>query len=165
MLFRSQASAPGATLQENQYDARGFRIVTKTYTDGTLTETRHAYYTDAWQCVEERLGTSTAPDRQFVWGLRGLDDLVLRDRTTTNPLDERRYACPDANANVTAIVDTAGAVTERYEYDPYGVTTTLSAAYSLQSPAYQWETTYAGYRHDTTTGLYHTYPSTDYLYV
>ncbi len=124
--LRAGSVAPGATLQENQYDARNFRIVTKTYTDGTLTETRHAYYTDSWQSVEERLGTSTTPDRQFIWGLRGLDDLILRDRTTTNPLDERLYACQDANWNVTAIVDTTGTITERYEYTPYGVTTTLA---------------------------------------
>jgi hypothetical protein len=104
-----------------------------------------------WQCVEERLGTSTTPDRQFVWGLRGLDDLMLRDRTTTNPLDERRYACPDANANVTAIVDDAGAVTERYEYTPYGVTTVLAPNFTPRTTSTaDWETTYAGYRHDAT---------------
>ncbi len=154
-LSEPEASAPGATLQENQYDARNFRIVTKTYTDGTLTETRHAYYTDSWQSVEERLGTSTTPDRQFIWGLRGLDDLILRDRTTSGTLDERFYASQDANWNMTAIVDTVGAVVERYEYTPYGVTTVLSPTFTPRTTStVAWETTYAGYRYDTPTGLY-----------
>jgi hypothetical protein len=41
-----------------------------TYTSGTLTKARHDYYTPGWQCVEERVGTSTTLERQFVWALR-----------------------------------------------------------------------------------------------
>ena len=37
------------------------------YTSGTLTEARHYYYTPGWQCVEERVGTSTTAERQFVF--------------------------------------------------------------------------------------------------
>jgi len=43
---------------------------------------RDIFYTAAWQAIEEWLGGSTTPDRQFVWGLRYIDDLVLRDRGT-----------------------------------------------------------------------------------
>lgn len=85
--------------------------------------TRHFYYTTRWQVVEERLGTTPATadaQRQFVWGLRYLDDLVLRDRDTDadGTLDERLYPLQDANWNVTALADTAGAVQERYRYTP-----------------------------------------------
>src|SRR5262249_13146584 len=41
---------------------------------------RHYYYSDSWQVLEERIGPTDAPERQFVWGLRYLDDLVLRER-------------------------------------------------------------------------------------
>jgi len=64
-------------VSEHVYDARGYRIRKDTYTSGTLTEARHYYYTPGWQCVEERVGTTTTAERQFVWGLRYIDDLVL----------------------------------------------------------------------------------------
>ncbi|GIX04973.1 MAG: hypothetical protein KatS3mg114_0842 [Planctomycetaceae bacterium] len=146
----------GETVQENQYDGRGYRIVSKTYTDGALSETRHAYFTDQWQCVEERLGTSSTPNRQFVWGVRYIDDLILRDRSVSGgTLNERLYALQDANWNVTAVADATGTVQERYEYDPYGLTTVLSPTFAVRTTSnFGWETTYCGYRRDAATGLY-----------
>jgi YD repeat-containing protein len=52
--------------------------------------TRHYYYTPRWQIVEERLGTATTAERQFVWGLRAFDDLLLRDYGA-----QRMYAMHD----------------------------------------------------------------------
>ena len=56
------------------YDGQNYRIVKKTYVSGELDETRHYYYSQSWQCLEERLesgGTiSSDPDTQYVWGLR-----------------------------------------------------------------------------------------------
>ena len=145
----------GQTVQENQYDGRNYRTVTKTYANGSFVETRHQYYTDDWQCVEERLGSSSTPERQFVWGIRYIDDLICRDRSLSDTLDERLYACQDANWNLTAIVDNAGAVQERYEYDPYGDVTFLSPSFAVRSASsYAWETLYAGYRFDTSSSLY-----------
>jgi hypothetical protein len=63
------------TLAEYAYDGRNFRIVGKSFDGGTLSETRHHYFTDSWQCVEERLdrtrlfGRSRAPAAQ-VWAER-----------------------------------------------------------------------------------------------
>lgn len=146
----------GEKVQENQYDGRGYRIVTKTYTDGTLNETRHAYFTDQWQVIEERLGTSSTPDRQFVWGIRYIDDLILRDRSVSGgTLNERLYAMQDANWNVTAVADSTGTVQERYEYDPYGVTTVLSPTFVIRSASnFGWETTYCGYRYNTLSEIF-----------
>jgi RHS repeat-associated protein len=144
----------GDTVQENQYDGRGCRIVTKTYTAGSLTETRHAYFTDQWQCLEERLGASTTPDRQFVWGIRYIDDLILRDRSV-GAFNERLYALQDANWNMTAVTDSTGTVQERYEYDPYGVTIVLAPDFTLRAiSSFAWETTYCSYRWDAGTGLF-----------
>lgn len=160
------------TVQENEYDGRGYRIVTKIYTDGTLNETRHAYFTNQWQVVEERLGISSTPDRQFVWrpieaidstgritdeGGKGssLDDLILRDFSATGTLDERLYSLQDANWNVNAVVNDSGLVEERYEYTPYGVTTVLSPTFADRITSnYSWETTFCGYHWDAYTGLY-----------
>jgi hypothetical protein len=94
----SSSGSPG-TLGAYQYDGMNRRVV-KT-AGGTV---RHYYYTAQWQIIEERVGSATTPDRQFVWGLRYLDDLVLRDNGTV-----RFYAFHDY-FNCTAIVNTSGVV-------------------------------------------------------
>jgi RHS repeat-associated protein len=145
----------GQPVQTQQYDARHYRVVRQNYLAGVLAATRHEYYSDDWRLLEERVDAATAPERHFVWGGRYVDDLVLRDRSTSGTLNERLYALQDANWNVTAVTDAAGTVQERYESDPYGVTTPLSPTFEGRSTsAYDWETTYAGYRRDAATGLF-----------
>jgi len=142
----------GATpLVENVYDARGYRIRKDTYTSGTLSKSRHYYYTPGWQCVEERIGTTTTAERQFVWGLRYIDDLILRDRSTANngSMNERRYGLQDGNWNMVALCDTIGSVTERYAYSAYGTPVFMTGAGVVQaSSPIGFETLYAGYRWD-----------------
>ena len=141
-------------VSEHVYDARGYRIRKDTYTSGTLTEARHYYYTPGWQCVEERVGTSTTAERQFVWGLRYIEDLVLRDRSTANNgvINERRYAMQDGNWNTIAICDITGSVGERYAYSAYGTPVFMTGASVVQSSSpIGFETLYAGYRWDGTT--------------
>ena len=152
-------SDASGTVQENAYDARGFRTVRKMYSAGTLTETRHFYYDSDWRCLEERLNSATTADRQYVWGLRYIDDLVLRDRDTDGDgdgtLDERLYALQDANWNVVALTDTAGNVQERYAYDAYGTPSVLDGGFTPRAASqYDWETLFCGYRNDA-AGLYH----------
>ena len=111
--------------------------------------TRHYYYTPGWQIVEERVGSATTSDRQFVWGLRAFDDLVLRDYGS-----QRMYAMHDY-FNCTAIVDTTGTVQERYGYNGFGQVNFMTAAFgSLSGSSYGWETLFANYRFDSETGLY-----------
>jgi RHS repeat-associated protein len=123
------------------------------------TEARHFYYSAAWQILEERLGNSpnaAAPDRQFVWGLRYIDELILRDRTTAaGTLNERMYALQDANWNVTAICDISGTIQEHYAYSAYGVVQFLDADFNpIAASDYSWETLYCGYRYGGAIGLY-----------
>jgi RHS repeat-associated protein len=148
------------TVSEYAYDGARRRILQKSYTGGTLSETRHLYYTqpNQWQILEEQLDTSADPDRQFVWGLRYIDDCVLRDRDTTNDgtLDERLYALQDANWNVTAVTDTGGDVQERYAYSAYGVSLSLTPTFGNRAASsFDWESLYCGYRYETATGLFH----------
>ena len=152
------------TLAEYVYDGAKRRVVKKTYSAGTLDETRHFYYTDPqkWQVVEERVESGGAilsdPDRQFVWGLRYIDDLVLRDRDTDSngTLDERLYALQDANWNVTALADTSGTVQERYAYSAYGVPRVLAPTFTAEAASScDTEVLYAGYRYDTESSLMH----------
>jgi hypothetical protein len=157
------------TVSEYAYDGAKRQIRQKNHEAGTLTETRHLYYTNptTWRCLEERLGAtpdSASPDRQFVWGLRYIDDCVLRDRVITslssgdaqNPLGDRIWAYQDANWNITAIASINGDVVERYAYYAFGVPTFLSPSYTTRvSSSHSWETLYCGYHHEAQSGLFH----------
>jgi len=57
------------------YDG-AYRRVSKTAGNTT----RDYYYSDQWQVLEERVGGATVAERRYVWGVRYVDDLVLRDR-------------------------------------------------------------------------------------
>ena len=57
-----------------------------------------------------------------MWGQRYIDDLVLRDRDANGdgPLDERLYACQDANWNTVVLINASATALERYLYSPFG---------------------------------------------
>src|SRR5690606_8399421 len=116
------------TVQVNEYDGRRFRTIRKDFEAGDLAEERHFYYTPNWRCLEERLDSATTPDRQFVWGQRYIDDLIVRYRT-----GERQVAMQDANWNGTAIADATGTVQERYAYTAYGVPLFLDTDFNILS--------------------------------
>ena len=148
------------TVAQYEYDGAKRRTIRKTYVSGQLDETRHFFYTEParWQIVEERVSTCSNPDRQFVWGLRYIDDLILRDRDTDadGTLDERLYGIQDANSNVTSVAATTGSVQERYNYYPYGTPIVLTATFAPRgSSAFAWETTFAEYRWDEPVMLFH----------
>jgi hypothetical protein len=106
----------GTTVGAYKYDGRNRRVQRDT------SVTRDYYYSNKWQVLEERLSgvAPSCPERQFVWGLRYDDDLVLRDRvssqsssSTCQASDERLYVLHDF-FHVTAVVNTGGTVLERY---------------------------------------------------
>ena len=149
----------GDTVQKNQYDGRNFRVARLTYTGGSLSETRYFVFSSQWQVLEEYVASTslTVPDRQYVWGLRYIDDLVLRDRGVSGTLNERLYALQDANWNAVAISNAAGAVQERYNYTAYGVSTVLNPDFSIKSggTAFDWTVLYTGRELDSETGVYY----------
>jgi len=117
---------------------------------------RHYFYSANWQVLEERTAPApTVAGRQFVWGLRYIDELILRDRSVGGVLNERLYALQDANWNATAICDITGTVQERYAYTAYGVPQFLDSGFNaISSSAYAWEILYCGYRYDPAVALY-----------
>ncbi|MEI8381047.1 MAG: RHS repeat-associated core domain-containing protein [Planctomycetota bacterium] len=151
------------TVSSYIYDAAKRRIIQKNYTAGTLSETRHLYYTEPskWQVIEERLGTSpdsANAERQFVWGLRYIDNLIVRDRDTdgNGAFDERLYSLQDANWNVTAIVNASGTVQERYNYAAYGMPTFMNGTFGARgTSSFDWEILYCGYRWESVSRLFH----------
>ncbi len=103
----------GSTTVTNVYDGL-HRRVKKSETISGNTSSRDYYYSDAWQVLEERVPSLGGPivNRQFIWGLRYIDDLIRRDRDTNGDgtLDETLFAVQDGNFNVTAVTNSSGAV-------------------------------------------------------
>ena len=138
------------TLAAYGYNGLGERI---TETHGATTT--DLYYSASWQVVEERVG-GVAQARN-VWSPVYVDALVLRDQSSqqNGVLDQRLYVQQDANRNVTALVNTAGVVVERYVYDAYGAVTVLAADWSARgTSSYNWLYLFQGKRYDGTAGLY-----------
>ncbi|MEI8018453.1 MAG: hypothetical protein WCH39_09635, partial [Schlesneria sp.] len=134
--------------QQNQYDARTFRTVILSYTAGVLSETRHSYFSSDWRCVEERVETASTAERQFVWGVRYIDDLVCRNRTS-----ETLYALQDANWSVASIAGTTGEVQERYAYSAYGLPLFLNSSFGSSSSTFAWETLFLASHFETQSGM------------
>ncbi len=155
--------ASGNVIETYRYDAKGERM-TESPAAGAATD---LYYSDAGQVIEERQGGVTTA--RNVWGITYVNDLVVREQSTTTPgtLDQRRYVQHDANFNTTALTDSSGNVVERYQYDPYGAMTVLNADGTVKgdgtygSSQYHVPTLFQGMRLDGVTGHYRT-PNRDY---
>lgn len=144
----------GATVVNYQYDGL-HRRVAKTTPSLLGPLVRHAYFSDRWQVLEERLGSSTTADQQFVWGVRHVDDLVLRDRFDITPgYDNRHYALQDTLFNVVAITDADGDIKERFAYQPYGQSEALDPDYSTYSGVdTAWQYRFTGRELDFESGM------------
>jgi len=144
-------SASSTTVARYQYDGRNRRIVKLTYSSGVLSETRHFYFTIVWQDIEERVGTSTSMDKQYVWGVRYIDELISRDDATP----ERLYACQDAIFNVSAMANIAGAIQQRFVYDPYGSGSVRNpSTWGMMGDGYGWTPRFTGHFYDAETEMY-----------
>jgi RHS repeat-associated protein len=121
-------------------------------------------YSDGWQIIEERVGFDNLPevaDRQYIWGLRYSDDLVLRDvfdgssgGSSGSGAVDRLYALHD-QWSVVAVTDRYGSVAERYCYSPFGNVQVLTPGYVPKIVSgYDWNIGYGAYRRDNTTGFY-----------
>ena len=155
-LFDMTTGSP-VEVQENQYDGRGFRIRT-IVPSGMTSVTRDFYQSDSWRVLQEYV--SGAVDRQYVWALRHIDDLVLRDRTTTGSLSERFYAMQDDNWNVVAIFCSTAetpAIEVRFAYSAYGILLPLNPDFTAYSGSnYDWTVLYTGRELDNIgSGLYY----------
>ncbi len=157
LISVSGAGTPSTPQASYAYDALGRRI--KEISGG---QTRELFYSAEWQVIEERVLNSATPpvlvaQVQYVWSPVYVDAMIERDRDTdaNGSLDQRLYVQTDGNFNVTALLDTSGAVVERYVYDPYGKMTVLDAAGSVRTSgtSYNWQYLHQGGRQDSATGL------------
>jgi RHS repeat-associated protein len=131
----------------------------KVENSGSLNEER-VYLYDNWQVAEELKadGGSWPTDRQYIYGGRYIDEVLVMDVNTDPGTDNdctdaggsKRYLfCENNNWNVLALTDETGTVKERYEYDPYGAVT-VTVDDSSGNP-YRFQ----GRRYDPEQGLYY----------
>ena len=115
----------------------------------------NSYYSTSWQVLEDDivLGSTTTKDT-YVWSLSYIDDIVARDQSVNGGAATRIYAQQDANHDVTALVNTGGSVLERFDYDPYGTATVLSASWGGTTDAYSWLYLFQGGRYDSSVKNY-----------
>ncbi|MEM1210755.1 MAG: LamG-like jellyroll fold domain-containing protein [Planctomycetota bacterium] len=119
------------------YDALGRRITEAAYdtsSGGTLklTHTDTVYYSRHWQRLETHRQTAGASSSQLYQqvvyhapAVAYVDQLCEQQTDTTSGggngvLDETLYFLQDDLYNVTAVIDPAGNVQQRYAYTPYG---------------------------------------------
>jgi RHS repeat-associated protein len=132
------------------YDGLGRRI--QETANGITTD---LYYDQQGNVLEEDVGGVAKV--QYVYSPAD-GSLIERDRDATGngQLSERLYAQTDANGDVTALVNAAGQVVERYVYDPYGTVTVLDANWNTRAGSqYAWRYLFQGGRYDSATGYYH----------
>ncbi|TWT37190.1 tRNA(Glu)-specific nuclease WapA precursor [Posidoniimonas corsicana] len=151
---RIVSASDGTTTVTYEYDGQDRRI--ERVSGGT---DEHFYY-DGEQVVETRLpdGQSVLqPHRQYVWSLRYIDSPILRDSYSAGVLvsGDRLYYLSDANHNITAVVNAAGVVQERYDYDPFGRVTIYDVNWANPTSTSSVGNTrfFAGQSLDVTTGL------------
>ena len=139
-----RVSNSGSTIAEYQYNALNHRVV-KT----TPSETRYYFFDSSWQCVEEYADNAASPDIKYIWGLRYVDDMICRMRSS-----ETLYPVADANWNVVALVNSNSVPVERYTYDAFGTLHVYDASFNERTVSlYRWIRTFTGQVYDTDTGL------------
>jgi RHS repeat-associated protein len=98
---------------------------------------------------------------QYVWGARTghRDELILRDRiaesrSSDTALNERLWSLMDYY-DPTSVVDTEGAVVERYRFSAFGLRTVLAPDFIPRAVSdYEWDFGFKGQFLDLDTGYY-----------
>jgi RHS repeat-associated protein len=129
------------------YDAETRRI--KTTIGGT---TRNFHYNSQWRTVEERVSNSVKA--QYVWSPLDRRTLIRRKRSISGTLDETRFCLRDYLDPV-AIIDSSGAVEERYGYDAFGKLRIMEPDFDPRTTSVcEWNWLFHGELIDGETSLY-----------
>ena len=109
---RLASAAKGAIRLEFAYDYMGRRFEKKVYENNVLTKRSLYAYDGFKQIAEYDALDNNALLNTYLWQPEGLDVPLLRNGS--------EFYVSDANKNVVALMDTTGAVTDTYVYDPFG---------------------------------------------
>jgi RHS repeat-associated protein len=125
------------------YEYNGLNQRIKKTVGTTVTK---SFFNENWQEVESITNNQVT---SYVWGLRYIDDLVLREKG-----EERLYSLADPNWNVIAICDNSGNIQERYIYDAFGKRNVFDANFTTKADTeFDWNRVFTGQVIDSETGL------------
>jgi RHS repeat-associated protein len=125
------------------YEYNGLNQRIKKTVGSTLTK---SFFNEQWQEVESVTNLQVT---SYVWGLRYIDDLVLREKGT-----EKLYSLADPNWNVVGICDNIGDVQERYTYDAFGKRNVFEDNFVAKNASdFNWDLAFTGQVIDVETGL------------
>ena len=126
-----------------RYDYNGSNQRIQKTVDNVVTE---SFFNEQWQELESVTGSELTT---YVWGIRYVDDLVLREKGA-----ERLYSLADPNWNVVALIDSIGEAQERMKYDAFGKITWLDYNFVAKANSdYSWNRTFTGQVLDAETGM------------
>lgn len=127
-------TVPVGTKGEYEDNGLHWRIV-REIPSGSAVEERRMYYSASWHLLEERIDSDNTDNSevwneeaaaQIVWGLRYIDDAVLRrtdndqDYNYTDAGERTDYYITDPQFSVCAVIDDTGGLQERVSYSAYG---------------------------------------------
>jgi RHS repeat-associated protein len=125
------------------YEYNGLNQRIKKTVGTTVTK---SFFNENWQEVESVTNDQVT---SYVWGLRYIDDLILREKG-----NERLYSLADPNWNVSAICNETGNIQERMKYNAFGKITWLNTNFGTKNGSdYNWNRTFTGQALDIETGL------------
>jgi RHS repeat-associated protein len=105
-----------------------------------------SFFNEKWQEIESITNNQVT---SYIWGLRYIDDLVLREKGA-----ERLYSLADPNWNVISICNSTGSIVERMKYDAFGKITWLDINFSTKNKSdYGWNRIFTGQVLDAETYL------------
>ena len=117
--------------------------------DGLLDNKTNYIYCHQKVCVEQDENGNLKKD--YVHGGQYIDQVIMESDSSTSL---GSYYLTDLRYSVYAVVDSDGAVTERYRYDAYGKRDVMPPGFVVVNTDAETEFGYTGRRHDTEdTGL------------
>jgi RHS repeat-associated protein len=126
-----------------QYEYNGLNQRIKKTVGSTTTK---SFFNENWQEIESITNNQVT---SYVWGLRYIDDLILREKG-----EERLYSLADPNWNVVAICDANGDIQERYNYNAFGKRNVFEADFTAKKETeFDWNRAFTGQVLVIETGL------------
>lgn len=130
--------------QEYTYGSDGYIGIQKSYANGSLTAERR-YIWDSGKLLQER-DAGNAPVRDYLWGINQPGGVGALLSLKQGGAVYQAFSNP--RGDITAILNSSGAVVASYAYDPFGGT--LSSTGTLNQPI-----RYSTKLYDEGTGLYY----------
>ncbi|MBI9018486.1 MAG: hypothetical protein JEZ07_14630 [Phycisphaerae bacterium] len=143
-VYKKDAGLNEIDVVKYKYDALGRRIEKEDCI--AITDKIRRYYYDGWRMLAS-YNSSNVAQKEYFYG-NYLDE-VLAISDVSGQTEEMYYLAHDHLYSPVALMDDAGAVVERYEYDAYGKRHVYGADFGASSSSFNNRIAFTGQRIDT----------------